>query len=71
MATFATSNDMNDGRERGFLGRMGDRFVAARMRHAERTVAAYLLSLDDATLARLGENREEIAARDPMGHPFL
>lgn len=57
--------------EQGLLSRIASKLVEARMRSAERAVNAYLLSLDDATLERLGHKREDIAARDPIGYPFL
>lgn len=57
--------------EKGFFARVLDRIVASRMRQADRAVAAYLLSLDDATLAKLGYERAELERRDPMGYPFL
>ena len=58
-------------RERGFFARLGERLIAARKAEADRAVAAYLLSLDDKTLANLGYNRTELEARDPRGYPFL
>lgn len=58
-------------RERGFLSRLGARVVASRKAQADRAVAAYLLSLDDKTLATLGHDRETLRARYPQGYPFL
>jgi hypothetical protein len=58
-------------KEQGFLARLGTRLMAARKRQADRAVAAYLLSLDDETLARLGYDRRELERRDPAGYPFL
>lgn len=57
--------------KKGFFSRIGARVVAARMAQADRQVAAYLLTLDDATLAKLGYDRAALEARDPMGYPFL
>lgn len=57
--------------ERGFFSRLLERLVATRRAQADRAVAAYLLSLDDATLTTLGYEREELLARDPKGYPFI
>ncbi|ORE96113.1 hypothetical protein [Acuticoccus yangtzensis] len=56
---------------KGFLARIGDKVMESRKRQADRAVAAYLLSLDDATLTKLGYERNEIAKRDPRGYPFV
>ncbi|XWN29463.1 MAG: hypothetical protein ROR55_18425 [Devosia sp.] len=58
-------------KERGLWSRLASRLIEARMRSADRAVAAYLLSLDDATLTRLGYDRNELTSRDPAGYPFL
>ncbi|MEM0907133.1 MAG: hypothetical protein AAGJ94_07205 [Pseudomonadota bacterium] len=58
-------------RERGFLSRMGERLVAARMESAQSAVSAYLLSLDDQTLNKLGYDRATLEANNPKGFPFL
>ncbi|MBJ3775504.1 hypothetical protein [Acuticoccus mangrovi] len=58
-------------KEQGLLSRIGARIMASRKRQADRAVAAYLLSLDDATLTRLGYDRTEIERRNPAGYPFL
>ncbi|WP_108659299.1 hypothetical protein [Acuticoccus kandeliae] len=57
-------------KERGFFSRLGAGIVASRKRQADRAVAAYLLSLDDETLARLGYDRAEVERRQPAGYPF-
>lgn len=59
------------GTEKGVFARIGARLVESRMRQADRAVAAYLLSLDDDTLTRMGYKRSDIEARDPSGYPFL
>lgn len=72
MASIATSYTLTGSeRERGLLARIGQRLMASRMRQADRAVAAYLLSLDDETLERLGYDRADLLARDPQGYPFL
>ncbi|MCB1491872.1 MAG: hypothetical protein KDJ77_08750 [Rhodobiaceae bacterium] len=43
----------------------GSRLIRARMREADRHVAYHLLSFDDATLAELGYDREELKKRNP------
>lgn len=58
-------------KEQGLFARIGSRIIASRKRQADRAVAAYLLSLDDATLTRLGYDRAEVERRDPAGYPFL
>ena len=58
-------------KERGFFSRMGARLIESRRRQADRAVAAYLLSLDDETLVRLGYDRAEVETRSPAGYPFL
>ena len=55
---------------KGFFARLGEKVMLSRKRQADRAVAAYLLSLDDATLEKLGYQRDEIAKRDPRGYPF-
>ncbi|MCF3935457.1 hypothetical protein L1787_18865 [Acuticoccus sp. M5D2P5] len=57
-------------KERGFFSRLGSGIIASRKRQADRAVAAYLMSLDDETLARLGYDRAEIEAQQPAGYPF-
>lgn len=47
-------------RRPGILRRAFDRLVAARMAEAERTIAAHLLPLDDATLATRGFSRADL-----------
>lgn len=72
--TISTTQDFSTTRGReepGFFARIGTRIVESRKRQADRAVAAYLLSLDDTTLTRLGYDRAEIARRDPAGYPFL
>ncbi|UOM35096.1 hypothetical protein [Acuticoccus sp. I52.16.1] len=56
---------------KGFFARLGEKVMQSRKRQADRAVAAYLLSLDNATLAKLGYEREEIIKRDPRGYPFV
>jgi hypothetical protein len=46
---------------RGFLGRLLDRYIEARMAGARLQVNAYLQRLDDETLARLGHKPAAIA----------
>lgn len=58
-------------REQGFWSRLGAKVIDSRRRQADRAVAAYLLGLDDESLARLGYSRSEIQRRDPAGYPFL
>lgn len=48
----------------GSLSRLVARAAAIRPHETDRTVAAYLLSLDDRTLIQLGYNRAEIRRRD-------
>ncbi len=55
----------------GFFSRLGQRLVAARKARADQAVAAYLLSLDDATLEKLGHNRAQLEQSAPKGYPFL
>lgn len=47
---------------RGFFGRMLDRFVQARMKHAQVKVGAYLVQLSDARLKDLGFTADETKA---------
>ncbi len=73
MAITATQDFTTDrpATQKGFFARLGDKVMESRMRQADRAVAAYLLSLDDATLAKLGYERDEIVKRDPRGYPFV
>lgn len=57
--------------EKGFFSRLGSRLVESRKRQADRIVAAYLLSLDDDTLGRLGYDRADLERRSPAGYPFI
>lgn len=62
MATI-TANEHAFGAEqrgRSFFRRGFDRVIKARQRHADRLVAAHLLSLDDASLEKLGYTRAEV-----------
>ena len=56
---------------KGFFARLGGKVMESRKRQADRAVAAYLLSLDDATLEKLGYDRNAVAQRDPRGYPFV
>jgi len=47
---------------RGFFGRMFDRFVQARMQHAEVQVQTYLAQLSDTRLQDLGFSADETKA---------
>ena len=47
---------------RSLLRRIADRLIEARMAEARRHVDAYLMTLDDATLARYGVTRAEVEA---------
>lgn len=58
-------------REAGLLSRIGQRIIAAREDRARRAVNAYLLSLDDATLEKLGYDRRTLEATNPGGYPFI
>jgi predicted signal transduction protein with EAL and GGDEF domain len=73
MSTITARDDTLTGteREKSFFTRLGTRLMEARKRQADRAVAAYLLSLDDETLQRLGYDRRELERRDPTGYPFL
>ena len=50
-------------RERGTFSRLFQRMIEARQRQADRTVSAYLLSLDDRTLKELGYDRAMLQAK--------
>ena len=52
---------------RGFIGRMLDGFVQARMKHAEIQVGAYLAQLSDARLQDLGFTADETKALRDKG----
>jgi hypothetical protein len=52
---------------RGFLGRMLDRFVQARMKHAEVQVQTYLSQLSDTRLKDLGFSADETKALREKG----
>jgi hypothetical protein len=52
---------------RGFFGRMFDRFVQARMKHAQVQVGAYLAELSDARLKDLGFTADETKALRDKG----
>ncbi|MEO8652268.1 MAG: hypothetical protein ABI391_08185 [Hyphomicrobiaceae bacterium] len=52
---------------RGFFGRMFDRFVSARTRHAQVQVQAYLARLSDARLKDLGFSVDETKALREKG----
>ncbi|MEM9632181.1 MULTISPECIES: hypothetical protein [unclassified Roseibium] len=54
--TIATSTSTRS----GFMRRALDRMIEARSVQARRYVNGYLLSLDDATLAAHGYNREQL-----------
>lgn len=71
MSVMTAHSRLDREHEEGFFTRLGHRLVESRKREADRAVAAYLLSLDNATLARLGYDRHEIEQRDPQGYPFL
>ncbi|RAH99962.1 hypothetical protein DLJ53_19700 [Acuticoccus sediminis] len=73
MAITATQDFANDRpvAQKGFFARLGEKVMESRKRQADRAVAAYLLSLDDATLTKLGYERDEIVKRDPRGYPFV
>lgn len=61
----------HDAPAKGFFARVGEKIMESRKRQADRAVASYLLSLDDATLGELGYTRDELKARDPRGYPFI
>ena len=70
--TTANEFEMTHGEhEQGFWTRLGHRVIESRKMQADRAVAAYLLSLDDETLNRLGYDRAEVEARDPKAYPFI
>jgi hypothetical protein len=52
---------------RGFFGRMLDRFVQARMKHAEVQVQTYLSQLSDTRLKDLGFSADETKALREKG----
>lgn len=52
---------------RGFFGRILDRFVQARMKHAQIQVGAYLAQLSDARLKDLGFTADETKALRDKG----
>lgn len=52
---------------RGFFGRMLDRFVQARMKHAQVQVGAFLAQLSDARLKDLGFTADETKALREKG----
>mgnify|MGYP006282999055 CR=1 FL=1 len=58
-------------KETSLLQRIAARMIAARQDQAQRAVNTYLLSLDDATLERLGYDRGELERTTPGGYPFL
>lgn len=68
MTTTTISGDLTTTgtkRERGTFSRMFQRMIEARQRQADRMVSAYLLTMDDRTLAQLGYDRAmlEVKAR--------
>ncbi len=52
---------------RGFFGRMFDRFINARMQHAQVQVQTYLAQLSDARLKDLGFSADETKALREKG----
>ncbi len=58
------------GSRRGVLRRAFDRMVEAREIQARRYVNGYLMSMDDATLAAHGVDREELVRQGFISNPF-
>ncbi|MGX1096649.1 hypothetical protein ACSSVZ_000664 [Amorphus sp. MBR-141] len=74
MAMTSTTGDFRltgTEREHSVFHRLMTRIVEARQRQAERAINSYLMSLDDASLERLGYNRAELEAQGGGGYPFL
>lgn len=74
MAMTTTSGDFRltgTERETSVLARLMNRIVEARQRQAQRAINAYLLSLDDTSLERLGYERDELEKDGAAGYPFL
>lgn len=66
MITTTYNSDLAAGsrnRTRGGFSRLFQRMVEARQRQADRTVSAYLLTLDDRTLEQLGYDRAMLETR--------
>jgi len=67
---FATSDfttpqtEVHSEKRPGIFARMYKALVDARMREAERKVTAYLLTMDDRTLADLGYDRAKLVKKD-------
>lgn len=55
----------------GFFSRLGQKLIAARQARANQAVAAYLLTLDDATLEKLGHDRAALESSNVRGVPFI
>lgn len=55
---------------RGVLRRAFDRMVEAREMQARRYVNGYLMSMDDATLAAHGVDRDELVRQGFISNPF-
>lgn len=74
MAMTTTSADIRltgSEREHSVLHRLMSRVIEARQRQAERAINAYLLSLDDETLERLGYERKQLQREATGSYPFL
>lgn len=74
MAMTSTTGDFRltgTEREHSVFHRLMTRIVEARQRQAERAINAYLLSLDEASLERLGYERDDLEQKGAGGYPFL
>lgn len=56
--------EVKEVKKQGFFSRLFNAMVEARMREAERRVAAQLASFDDRTLAALGYERSDLVAKN-------
>ena len=52
----------------GFFGEGFDRLMRARQKQAELSVHAYLATMDDATLKRLGFSRDKLKKGGSVNH---
>lgn len=66
--TIATTTSTRTGN--GFVRRAFDRMIEARSQQARRYVNGYLLSLDDATLAAHGYDRDQLEREGAVTNPF-
>jgi hypothetical protein len=74
MAMTSTTGDFRltgTEREHSLAHRLMTRIVEARQRQAERAINSYLMSLDDASLERLGYDRADLEKQAAGGYPFL